>query len=124
MWFSKEQIKTDALLRVVKGTRFSIENDLKIILLNLFEIYERAELKFTLSELVSIVKQDHIRVTMSQIKYIVEEKWYLKKSQSTTYKIYAIRYCDILKKSVIDEIPKKGRVYVFNKNYIESIEIC
>lgn len=78
MWFTKEQIQTKALQRVIKGSRISIENDLKIILINLFEIYERDILKFTLSELVAIIKQDHVRATMSQIKNIVEENGYLK----------------------------------------------
>ena len=121
MWFTRDQIQTKALQRVIKGSRISVENDLKIILLNLFEVYEKSSLKFTLSELVTIIKQDHIRATMSQIKNIVEEKWLLEKSQSTTYKFYAVRYCDMTKKSIVDEIPKKGRVYMFHKEYISKL---
>lgn len=121
MWFTKEQLHTKALERVVKGTRVSLENDLKIILLNLFDNYERDRLNFTLSELVNLVKQDHVRASMSQIKNIVEDKWLLQKTQSTTYKFYAHRYCELSKKTLVDEIPKKGRVYTFDKSYIESL---
>jgi hypothetical protein len=120
MWFSKEEIHTAALDRVVKGSNFSIEKEMQTILLEKLEDIEKTEVKFTISDIQNLLKENNLRAKLSEINQVIELKWKLRKSDNaTSYKSYTKYYNEYYKEYRVDAEPRKGRVFTFQKEFLE-----
>ena len=123
MWFTRDQIWTEALNNLIKGTRNSLEKDLILFLSEKFEEFETDTLQFSLTDLLEELKRYNSRATKSQVSLIVNRKWSLK-SNNSSYTLY---------KSVLDPYlntwnqmsnSAKGRYYEFKKEFIDELEYC
>ncbi|NEV93456.1 helicase [Psychroflexus sp. YR1-1] len=121
MWFKPEDIKTEALARVVKNSYDIDEKDLKEILLEYFDVAETETVKLTLKDLTNLLKNDRSHIRKSDITNILNYKWKLYPSESTTYKFYYKVYDEFNNTHKIQVLNKKGRVYTFHKTFIEGL---
>ncbi|GGD98996.1 primase-helicase family protein [Planktosalinus lacus] len=123
MWFTKDQIWTEALSNLVKGTRNSLEKDLILFLSEKFEEIGLDTLQFSLSDLLEDLKRFNNRATRSQISLIVNKKWNLQ-SYNSSYTLYKNIHdphqntWNQLSNSV------KGRFYEFKKEFIDELKNC
>ncbi|WP_394907904.1 primase-helicase family protein [uncultured Mesonia sp.] len=122
MWFSKEDIHTEALDRVVKGSNMSLEKEFAAILLHKLEDVEVEEIKFTLTDIQDLLKERFVTKTFTQIKQVIENKWGLTvSSNSTSYSYYRKIFNEYRKEWEVIREPRKGRVYTFHKELLERL---
>lgn len=119
MWFSKEQIYTDALDRIQNKEEINLENEIRNILLTRLDRFEIDSIKFTISEIQEIIRANHRKYTLTEIRNIIHLKWLLKPTEnSTSYKFYQYKYCSLINDDKVEEISRKGRVYTFTREFL------
>lgn len=121
MWFKPSDIKTEALSRVVKNSFDIDEKELAIIIYEYIQTSEQDSVKLTIKDIKSFMQENRFFISNSQITKILKDQWNLLPSQSTTYKFYLkvdLRFGD---GSGIEKEDRKGRVYEFDKDFIQSL---
>ncbi len=122
MWFKKSEIHTSALDNLTGQIQLNLENEIKTCLIETIEDFDLEEIKFTLKDLVALMKDYQFKVNYSQLKNIIEGKWCLKKSNnSTSYKKYIKVYDEYQKKYVIHPQKANGRVFTFQKYFLNQV---
>lgn len=121
MWFSADDIHTDALDRLKKGNRPSAFKELITMILDQMDEYEKDEIKMTLSDVKEHLK--HLRIGKDYIKEILQNHLGLRPTKnSSTYKTYSyINNNDGSCK--LWETDKKGRYYTFIRKDIEKLNL-
>ena len=118
MWFTPAQIKTTALMKLKKGNKSILEIELITILKNLMLDFDVNELKYTLTDIINLLKQNGTKIKNFQLQNLLNDKWKLTPSNSTSYTCYAKNFNDD------DNIEnKKGRCYTFNINIFQDKEL-
>jgi hypothetical protein len=115
MWFSKEQIHTEALDVLVKGNRTSIEKEIEEFLIDEFSCLGIDELQYSVSDLVHQLNKRNIKVNNSYVSKILKEH-FNKESKNGSYKLHRIDYSNTLSENpstYYDSL--KGRYYTFKK---------
>ena len=123
MWFTKEQIHTEALDKLVKGTKANLEKEIISIIEEMLEEFELEEIKLTLNDLQNALKDSYYKVSVNKINEIVKEKWKLTNPNSSYYQYY---------KSInpgtnewqVSSKNEKGRCYTFKKEFIQGMLNC
>lgn len=113
MWFSPEQIWTEALQKLIEGNRSTIEREMKEFIKDYILDHDLPEARFTNKDLLEILKWMGFRVVKrTDLSNILQNKWGLSPVQNaSTYKYY-----------LDDEyegshpIDKKGRYYTFKRD--------
>ncbi len=123
MWFSNENIRTEALDRISNKTAINAENELINILIEQIQDLELTEIKYTKTEIKELVQAHYRNIKLTDIRNILEIKWKLKASLSTSYKGYQKIYNEYSKAYEIVEHPKKGRVYIFTLDFLNE-KLC
>ncbi|AUC81801.1 primase-helicase family protein [Lacinutrix sp. Bg11-31] len=120
MWFSKEEIFTPALSRLVKGNKTNLEKEIIEIVNNDFFRFEKETICYSASDLVELLKNNNIRASSSKVSEVLKSKFGLLQKNSS-YKRYNISSMLYTKeaKTFIEETIVKGRYYEFK---IESFE--
>ena len=122
MWFKPSDIKTDALKQVVKNSHDVDEKELAIIINEYVEMSEKESVKLALKDIKFLAEQNRSFVSNSTITKILKDKWSLNPSDNaTTYKFYHKTYDGYSDMSHLNETDKKGRVYEFKKEFIQSL---
>lgn len=118
MWFTPEQIETEALKRVKENNKTSIEKELIEIIHEEIEKFELKSICFTNQDLLHFLRESGVKVTRFQITQILKDKWGLEPNETpSTY----IRYYYGLNNDnsqTIQQETKKGRYYTFYKRSI------
>ena len=83
MWFTREQIKTDALLRLVKNNSDKIEREVANVLLETMESLDIENLDFCFSDLLNILNKFKIKYDAVEIKNIVRKNWKLEQAKNS-----------------------------------------
>jgi hypothetical protein len=119
MWFTKEQIHTEALEILVRGNRTSIEKEIEEFLIDEFSMLGKDELYYSISDLVEQLNKRNIRANNSYVSKIIKEHFKLE-SKNSSYKLYKIDYSNPLnEKFTVYFETKVGRFYTFQKvNFI------
>lgn len=116
MWFTKEQIETEALRKVIKGNQSYLEREIREIITEQLLNFELEEICFTISDLVELTKGT-TRVTKSQVSDIVRKRFLLTPIKTpSTYKGYKFLpdgFTDV--RTEVET--KKGRYYTFHKSF-------
>lgn len=120
MWFTRTQIETDALKKLVRGTKLSIEKELIFLLEDLFEDFETDEICLSFSDLSEIFNNSRIRITRKDIRRIVVEKWEIS-TENSSYKMYYKAINPGTGEWEVEYENKKGRFYRFNKDFIKNV---
>ncbi len=77
MWFSEKQIRTDALLRVIRNNRNKIETELLFLFKEVFEATGAANLHFTNKDLLELLKKNTQRISRQQVSNVMQQDWNL-----------------------------------------------
>tara|TARA_R110001606_G_scaffold274321_1_gene422806 strand:+ start:89 stop:1285 length:1197 start_codon:yes stop_codon:yes gene_type:complete len=119
MWFTKQQIYTPALDKVVKGNKTYLSQEIKEILIDEFIRYNVTELKFTATDLLEKLKEGSIRTTRFNVSKILKNDYNLEPVNGS-YKRYFLSL-NTLQKTIVDFEIKKGRYFEFlKKDFIEN----
>jgi hypothetical protein len=119
MWFTQEQIWTEALERLKAESRNALEKELELILMDKLETYELPAIAFTEGDLLQLLKvESHFNCVRSQISKVLREQWGLTVKNST-YKYY---YWTIGKngETMLSYETRKGKYYVFTPDLFKS----
>jgi hypothetical protein len=123
MWFTSKQIYTEALARVVTGSKANLEKELAVLILEKIEEFELDEVKFTIKELQSEIKEGTWRVSQHLIREILNKNWKLE-SYNTSYKMYYKTKQPGNDSWIISHELRKGRCYTFTKIFLEKMLNC
>lgn len=114
MWFSPEEIYTEALLKLKEGNATLVEKELKELISELILTHDLDEICFTVGDLIDHARKSGIKqINQSLVTSILREKWKLKPVQNaSSYNCY-------FSACYPDDGPlyakKKGRYYSFPK---------
>lgn len=114
MWFSKEQIFTEALSKLVKGNKTYLNKEIEEILKDDFIKYEVEELKYSLSDLVEILSKNNVRVSTSKVSEVLRNYFNLK-SKNGSYSKYYLSINPNSQNYIVEELKLKGRYFTFKK---------
>lgn len=112
MWFTKQQIHTTALDKVIKGNQTYLSQEIKEILIDEFTKFEVDELNYTASDLFEKLSKS-LRTTRFKVSKCLKED-YLLKSFNGSYNRYYLSL-DINQKTFVATENKKGRYFKFLK---------
>lgn len=122
MHFKPDQIYTEALSVVIRGTKHSQETELIEIILDMYSKFETGEICLTAKEIQDCFRCSGHSISKQEISRIVENNWKLKKANSS-YISYTITL-NHKSEEVIGSERLKGRFYTFQKKTIESMLNC
>lgn len=83
MWFTPEQIKTNALMRLVRHNSNQIEKEVANVILNTMESLDIETLDFCFSDLLNILNKFKIKYDAVEIKNIVRKNWKLEQAKNS-----------------------------------------
>ncbi|MCH3881710.1 primase-helicase family protein [Tenacibaculum aquimarinum] len=122
MWFTKQQIHTPALDKVVKGNKTYLSQEIREILLDDFIKYEVDVLKYTATDLLEEFNKG-FKTTRSKVAKSLKEDYNLE-SKNGSYQKYFFSL-NIAQKKIVDFETKKGRYYEFKKeDFINEVVDC
>lgn len=113
MWFSAEEIHTEALEALKSGNENSVVREIKQLLIEEFEKFEVEEIKYTASDIVKKLQDVNFRVTSSRVAYILKK--YLKLIPiNSSYKKYYMSISPV-ENEILETTNEKGRFYTFKR---------
>ncbi|MFZ4678901.1 MAG: primase-helicase family protein [Flavobacterium sp.] len=114
MWFTKEQIYTNALDVLVRGNRTSIEKEIEEFLIDQFCTLELDELYYTTKDLHEQLNLANIRVGKNYVSKIITDSFKLEPKNSS-YNLYRLDLSNVGKKWSVYTENRKGRFYTFKR---------
>lgn len=111
MWFTKEQIYTEALRLLVQGNRTTIEKELEELIMDELAYFEIAELCYTSQNLVEMLAKRNVRVSNQHLSSILKDKFNLVPINSS----YQLFRSDFSSVGATNSINAKGRFFKFRK---------
>ncbi len=75
MWFSEKQIRTDALLRVIRNNRNRLETELLLLFREIFEYSQQSTLYFTNKDILELLRKNIPRLTRHQVSMLLQQNW-------------------------------------------------
>jgi len=116
MWFSEKQIRTEALMRVVRNNRNRLETEMLFILREIFETVGINNLEFTNKDMLELLKRNMPRLTRQQVSNVLQNDWGLKPvANSLNYQTYLYNSCNELA-----AVHSTGRYYSVSVNWISQ----
>jgi hypothetical protein len=89
MWFSERQIRTNALLRVMRNSRNKIETELMFLLKDLFDASGAVQLYFTNKDLLELLRRTQPNILQQQVSIVLQHDWGLVPApNSLTYQAF------------------------------------
>ncbi|APG66323.1 helicase [Tenacibaculum todarodis] len=123
MWFTKQQIYTPALDKVVKGNKTYLSQEIKEILLDDFIQFEVDVLKYTASDLLEKLQRRNVRPISKKVSSTIKKDYGIV-SVNGSYKKYFFSL-NTAQKTIVDYETKKGRYYEFKKeDFINEVVDC
>jgi hypothetical protein len=111
MWFTKEQIYTPALKKLMKGNMSSVASEIEYVLKEAFVKFEVEELKYTISDIVEFLVYSNITTTKTYVSKLLKEYFKLENTNGS-YTKFVINSSN----SAIEQVNSKGRYFTFKKS--------
>lgn len=122
MWFSREEIYTEALEVLIRGNRTNFESELEELLKDEFSYFDVPQLQYTSQNLVDMLRKRNVLVGVGNVSNVLQNKWKLTPHNST-YKLFRSDCCAFNTPPEFNYTTEKGRYYTFLKqNFIKSVE--
>ncbi|WP_158973867.1 primase-helicase family protein [Cellulophaga sp. L1A9] len=118
MWFTKDQIYTDALRVLKDGNKTYLHKELEQIISDEFYMFEKEELKYSAGDLVDKLLKNNIRVSSFKISDLLKNKYNLETKNSTYIKYHISN--STLNKPIVEETNHKGRHYTFKQEQFKN----
>lgn len=112
MWFTKEQIYTDALKVLIQGNRTTIEKEIEELILDELTFFDKEELCYTAQNIVDMLGKRNLKVTNTYVKTTLKDKFNLIYEKNSSYQLYRSDYST---SDFLSYTNEKGRFYRFNK---------
>jgi len=114
MWFTREQLFTPALLKVMRGGASKLEKEIKSLITNQLSISGLEEIQFAPKDIIDLLKiENNVYVQLTDVTGIVSDKWgYLPEKESIYYHIIKFHYDNDGNFSQTNE-KRTGRPYTF-----------
>lgn len=123
MWFTKQQIYTPALDKVVKGNKTYLSQEIKEILIDDFVVFEVDILRYTASDLLDKLIKGSIRTTRFKVSNSLKIDYNLA-AINGSYQRYFLSL-STSQKTIVDFETKKGRYFEFTKkDFIQNSVDC
>ena len=114
MWFSKEQIHTEALNVLIRGNRTNIEKELEEMLVEEFAFFEVDKLCYSAINLSDMLKNRGLFVSNDYISSTIQKKYNLK-SKNSSYKWYRSEFYYDGNPILTGYTSKRGRFFEFTR---------
>jgi hypothetical protein len=122
MWFTKEQIWTEALDVLKKGNKTFVEKQLIETTEDELDKFDVKEIRYSIGDLIDLMNKNNLRISGFQITKLLKEKWNMKSSNTSYKKFYLVdRIND--NNPTSDYTNDKGRVFTFSKEILQHIRI-
>ena len=113
MWFTPEQIKTNALKNLMRNNRNRVEKELASMLLSAMETFDMEEVHLCPMDALQILNHTRVRTDLTQLRQILKNDWKLKnQDNSRTYQKM------VMWSNGLAPIPGKGRYYTIEKSFL------
>jgi hypothetical protein len=123
MWFTKEQIYTPALDKVVKGNKTYLSQEIKEILIDDFVAFEVDVLRYTASDLLRKLIESNIRTIRNKVSSTLKLDYGIEPKNGSYNKYFSSLSLD--QKSIVSYETKKGRYFEFKKkDFIIDTVVC
>jgi len=123
MWFTSKQLYTEALAKVVRGSKANMEKELAVLIQEKMEEFELEEIKFTIKELQTELKDGSWKASQHIIRDILNNKWKLEHN-NTSYKMHYKTKVPGSDEWITNHELRKGRCYTFTKTFLEDVLNC
>lgn len=119
MWFSKDEIKTEALTKLVKGNKTNLENEIIELLKDDFLKFEKETLYYSASDLVDKLKAVNVRTTPTKVSKVLKDNLGLLQKNSS-YTRFNLSVCPATGdyKQFVQETVIRGRFFTVEKDAI------
>ena len=125
MWFTKEQITTDALIKLVRGNKTNLENEIIELLKDDFIKFEKSTLCYSASDLVDKLKANNVRTTPTKISKIFKDKFGLEQKNSSYTRYNLSSYASVEdSKHYVESTKCKGRYFKIEKEFVFKSVDC
>jgi hypothetical protein len=123
MWFTKQQIYTPALEKVVRGNKTYLSQEIKEILIDDFIAFEVDVLKYTATDLLDKLMKGSIRTTRFKVSNSLKLDYSLEPINGSYQRYF--HSLNINQKLIVDSETKKGRYFEFEKkDFIQNSVDC
>jgi hypothetical protein len=114
MWFSTEEIKTDALENLMQNNRSRVEKELASMILSAMETFEVDEIDLCPLDALQVLNRTRVKTDLTQLRQILKKDWKLTNQEnSLTYKKMII-----WQESGLGLTDGVGRYYTVGKSFL------
>ncbi len=116
MWFTPEQIRTDALENLMQNNRNRVEKELASILLDAMETFELEQLDLCPMDALQVLNRTRIKTDLTQLRQILKKDWKLNNQTNS------LKYQKIImwQEGGLGMIEAKGRYYTIEKFFLKE----
>jgi hypothetical protein len=116
MWFSEKQLRTDALLRVIRNNRNKTETEILLLFKEIFDSTNSREISFTNKDLLELLKKSSPRLSRQNISAVLQNEWGLQPvNNSLSYQTYIYNAANELV-----PVHYTGRYYTISQDWMEQ----
>lgn len=119
MWFTKKQLRTEALEMLIRGTKYSVEKELILLLQEMFEDFDQDIICLSYNDIIELFRQSNQKISRREISRIVMDKWKIQ-HQNSSYDYYYKAINPNTTEWTVATINKKGRYFKFKKDFINN----
>lgn len=114
MWFTPQQIKTKALLKLVQNNRNRVEKELASILLSVIERFDLEEVNLCPLDALLALNRTRVRTDLTQLRRLLKKDWKLENQKnSNSYEKF-----EIWGNGDINFVNSKGRYFTIEKTFL------
>ncbi len=116
MWFSEQQIRTDALLRVMRNNRNRLETELLLLFKEIQEHDPGQKMCFANKDILDLLKKSMPRLTRQDVSQLMQQEWALVPvPNSLSYSTYCYNNLNELV-----TVAKTGRYYTITEEWLRQ----
>ena len=116
MWFTAEQIYTNALKKLVSNNKNKVEKEIGQLLYSVLEKFELEEVHFSLMDLLNALSKTRVKTDLTQLRKLLKTEWKIEqKNNSFKYQKFVI-----LSDGDIVLTDTKGRYYTISKTFLHK----
>lgn len=124
MWFTKQQIHTEALDILIKGNKSSLEKELDEMIQDEFSVFDEPFLCYTAKNLVAMLKYRGLNTSSSYISKTLNTKYNMFHEKNSSYKWYRSEIFDDKSPKLSGYTSEKGRYFKFEREkFLNQVEV-
>ena len=116
MWFTPKQIKTKALINLVKNNRNRVEKELATILLGAMEQFEMEKIHICPLDALQLLNRTRIRTDLTQLRRLLKRDWKLENMDNSL----SYQKLVIWQDASMQFLEAKGRFFTVTKNFLHQ----